>query len=324
MTTLPNMKLPDLLTQYLRKDRAPNPGSEKTYEPIQPGNGKKDFHPIQPKGGSARTWPFMLVFVALAAVFALHEFVRDSEPFKIASSFVKENQSIREDLGEIKDIYPWFPSSFKSAGDTIRVRLTLRIEGKNGTGKAFFTLVYVRNSWQVTTAAYENRQGKLITLTTGDVREKPLPAPYVGSGKMSLGHNFYRKNDFQQAVTAYSQAIAEDPNNSAAYYWRGRAYYRLNLPQQAEADFKKTVALNSRHAEAYNWLGWLAERNGRYDECVVHLTKAVDLKADNAWGYYHRGRCNYQQGRRKEARQDAEQACRLGYEQACKVARQLP
>jgi len=324
MTTMPNMKLPDILGQFRKKDPAAGSGTGKSYEPITPGRGEKPHDPVRPKGGGRRTWPFMVGIIIISLLFAVGEFIKDSEPFKLAAALVKENPSIREDLGEIKDIYPWFPSSFKSAGDTLRVRLTLRIDGKNGKGKAFFTLVYVRNSWQVTTAAYENRQGKLITLTTGDVREKPLPAPYAGSGKMSLGHNFYRKNDFQQAVTAYSQAIAEDPNNSAAYYWRGRAYYRLNLLQQAEADFKKTVALNSRHAEAYNWLGWLAERNGRYDECVVHLTKAVDLKADNAWGYYHRGRCNYQQGRRKEARQDAAQACRLGYEQACKVARQLP
>ena len=266
----------------------------------------------------------MVGIIIISLLFALGEFIKDSEPFKLAAALVKGNPLIREDLGEIKDIYPWFPSSFKAAGDTIRVRLTLRIEGKNGTGKAFFSLVYVLNSWQITTAAYENRQGRLSALTTGGTREVPLPAPHAGSGKMSLGHNFFRKNDFQQAVTAYSQAIAEDPNNSAAYYWRGRAYYRLNLPQQAEADFKKTVALNSRHAEAYNWLGWLAERNGRYDDCVGHLTKAIALKADNAWGHYHRGRCNYRQGKRKEARQDADQACRLGYEQACKVARQLP
>jgi len=324
MTTLPNMKLPDLLTQYMRKDRAPGPGSEKAYEPIQPGSGKKDYQPIRPKGGSARTWPFMLVFIALAAVFALHEFVRDSEPFKIASSFVKENPSIREDLGEIKEIYPWFPVSIKAAGNTAHVKLTLRIKGQNGTGKAYVTLVYV-NNWQIVAAMYENRQGRLRNLTPGKERgETPRPAPAARGNSLDAGHRFFRQNDFPRALAAYTQALAADPNNDAAYYWRGRTYYKMNLPDKAAADFTHTTALNPNHVEAHNWLGWLSEQEKRYDECVVHLTRAVALKTDNAWGYYHRGRCYHQQGKKNEARQDAERSCRLGYDQACKILKQLP
>jgi len=98
----------------------------------------------------------------------------------------------------------------------------------------------------------------------------------------------------------------------------------MNLPDKAAADFTHTTALNPNHVEAHNWLGWLSEQEKRYDECVVHLTRAVTLKADNAWGYYHRGRCYYQQGKKNESRQDAERSCRLGYDQACKTLKQLP
>jgi len=322
MTTMPNMKLPDILSQLRKKNPAAGQGDGKSYQPIQPGRGNKSHEPVRPRGGGSRAWPLAAAVFIIAIIFAVGEFIKSSEPFQIASSFVKENRLIREDLGEITEITPWFPSSLKAAGEAVRVRLTLRIAGRNGTGKVFCTLAYLKNSWQLTAAAYEDRRGRLTTLTMGAVREAPLPAP-GDSGKLSTGHRFFRQNDFQQAVTAYSQSIAADPNNSSAYYWRGRSYYKLNLPDKASADFSKTVALNPNHAEAFNWLGWLAEKGNRYDACIAYLTKSIALKTDNAWGYYHRGRCNYQRGKRNEAWQDADQACRLGYEQACKVAKQL-
>jgi len=324
MTNLPDMKLPDILAQYLRKDRTGTQGSGKAYDPVQPGQVGRDRQPIRPKGGASRTWPFLLGLALIAVVFAVSEFIRDSEPFKIASSFVRESPAIRDDLGEIKEISPWLPVSLQPADNSVRLRLTLRIKGSKGTGKAFISLVHL-NNWQITAVVYENRQGRWNNLMPGKIRsEAPLPAPAAGGDDMAAGHRLFRQNDFSQAVAAYDRALVADPNNSAALYWRGRAYYKMNRPDKAAADFSKTVALNPKHAEAYNWLGWLAEQEKRYDDCIGHLTRAVTLKTDNSWGYYHRGRCYYQQGKRKEARQDAEQSCRLGYEQACKTLKQLP
>ena len=330
MTTVPKMKLPEILAQFRKKDRAAGQApvavqtSGKGYAPIQPGDGKKTYQPVKPKGGATRSWPFLVVIVVISILFGINDFIKDSEPFKIASSFVKENQQIKDDLGEVTETSPWFPSSLKTSGSTVQVQLTLRVEGKNSAGKAYVTLVYLRDRWQITAASYENRQGKVSPLIKGEVRDAAIP-PAAGksSGNLSAGHRFFKQNDFKQAVAAYDLAIQTDPNNSAAYYWRGRAYNKLNLPDKAVADFRRTVELNPTHAEAYSWLGWFAEKDNRYDACVDYLTKAIELKADNSWSYYHRGRCNYQQGNKKEAARDADQACKLGYQQACKVVKQL-
>jgi len=330
MTTVPKMKLPDILAQFRKKDRAASQApvagqaSGKGYDPIQPGDGKKTHEPVKPKGVAANTWPFLVVIVVISVLFGINDFIKDSDPFKVASSFVKENQQIKDDLGEVTEISPWFPSFLKTSGSTVRVQLTLRVEGKNGTGKAYVTLVYLRDRWQITASSYENRQGKVSPLIKGDLRDTAIP-PAAGksAGNLAAGHRFFKQNDFKQAVAEYDQVIQADPSNSAAYYWRGRAYNKLNLPDRAVADFKRTVELNPTHTEAYNWLGWLAEKNNQYDACIGYLTKAIELKADNSWSYYHRGRCNYQQGKKKEAAQDAEKSCKLGYQQACKVLNQL-
>ena len=330
MTTMPKMKLPDILAQFRKKDRAASQApvadqvSGKDYEPIQPGDGKKTYEPVKPKGGAARSWPFMVGIVVISILFGINDFIKDSEPFKTASSFVKENQQVKDDLGEVTETSPWFPSSLKTSGSMVRVQLTLRVDGKNGTGKAYVTLVYLRDRWQITTASYENRQGKVSPLIKGEIRDTAIP-PAAGksTGNLAEGHRFFKQNDFKQAVAAYDLVIQADPNNSSAYYWRGRAYNKLNLPDKAVADFKRTVELNPAHAEAYNWLGWLSEKDNKYEACIGYLTKAIELKADNSWSYYHRGRCNYQRGNKKEAAQDAEKACKLGYQQACKVVNQL-
>lgn len=320
MTTVPKMKLPDILAQYRKKDRAAGQVPGKDYEPIQPGGGKQTYQPVKPKGGAARSWPFLVGIAVISILFGVNDFIKDSEPFKIASSFVKENQQIKDDLGEVTETSPWFPSSLKISGSTFQVRLTIRVAGKNGAGKAYVTLVYLRDRWQITAASYENRQGRISPLIKGEVRDTAVPP---AAGNLAAGHRFFKQNDFKQAAAAYDLVIQADPNSSTAYYWRGRAYNKLNLPDKAVADFKRTVELNPAHTEAYNWLGWLAEKDNQYGACVGYLTKAIELKADNSWSYYHRGRCNYQQGNKKEAAQDAEKACSLGSQQACKVVKQL-
>lgn len=168
MTTVPKMKLPDILAQYRKKDRATGQYPGKDYAPIQPGDGKKKaYEPVKPKGGASRSWPFLVGIVVISILFGINDFIKESEPFKIASSFVKENQQIKDDLGEVTETSPWFPSSLKTSGSTVQVQLTLRVEGKNGTGKAYVTLVYLRDRWQITAASYENRQGKVSPLIKG-------------------------------------------------------------------------------------------------------------------------------------------------------------
>lgn len=167
MTTVPKMKLPDILAQYRKKDRATGQYPGKDYAPIQPGDGKKTYEPVKPKGGASRSWPFLVGIVVISILFGVNDFIKESEPFKIASSFVKENQQIKDDLGEVTETSPWFPSSLKTSGSTVQVQLTLRVEGKNGTGKAYVTLVYLRDRWQITAASYENRQGKVSPLIKG-------------------------------------------------------------------------------------------------------------------------------------------------------------
>ena len=49
MTTMPNMKLPDILGQFRKKDPAAGSGTGKSYEPIAPVGGKTPRARCEPK-----------------------------------------------------------------------------------------------------------------------------------------------------------------------------------------------------------------------------------------------------------------------------------
>ncbi len=54
---------------------------------------------------------------------------------------------------------------------------------------------------------------------------------------------------------------------------------------------------------------------------LKYLDRSLALRPDNAWAYYNRGRVHFQLGREEKAFQDAEAACRLGFEDACTILR---
>lgn len=134
-----------------------------------------------------------------------------------------------------------------------------------------------------------------------------------------LGYNYYRKNHFSKAFSEFDRAIQIDPENPKAYFWRGRTLIKTGQYDNAIADFKMAVKFNTAYADAYDNLGWLYAREGKYDESINFLTRSIELKPDNGWAYYYRGRIYYKKGDVKRALMDTEEACRLGFQDGCKV-----
>jgi tetratricopeptide (TPR) repeat protein len=60
-----------------------------------------------------------------------------------------------------------------------------------------------------------------------------------------LAHGKYDKKDYAAAIANYTEAIRLDPNNTMAYYSRGRAYSSKGDNFSAIEDYKLAVSLNS-------------------------------------------------------------------------------
>ena len=139
----------------------------------------------------------------------------------------------------------------------------------------------------------------------------------------NLGHKLFREKKYDKALQAYSRAIKIDPKNAGAYYWRGRLLITMGEKDRALSDLKASVELNPSNSEAYDNLGWLASQKGLYDDGITYLSQSIRMKPDHAWAYYQRGFCYYKKGDQQQALKDTKKSCDLGYDDGCKVFRQL-
>jgi tetratricopeptide (TPR) repeat protein len=138
-----------------------------------------------------------------------------------------------------------------------------------------------------------------------------------------VGYHYYKEGKFDRAIGEFNRAIKVDPKNAEAYFWRGRALIGISRYNEATADFRMAVKLNPAYVDAYHNLGWLYARAGNNRDSITCLTKAIELKPDNGWAHYYRGRIHQEIGEVRMAMGDAKESCRLGFQDGCKMYERL-
>jgi tetratricopeptide (TPR) repeat protein len=81
------------------------------------------------------------------------------------------------------------------------------------------------------------------------------------------------------------------------------------------------VEINPEYGPAYDNLGWLFMRRNKFDESLAHLNKSIELKPDNGWAHYMRGRVYFNKGDLQKAFENANTACQLGNKDGCRDAK---
>jgi tetratricopeptide (TPR) repeat protein len=139
---------------------------------------------------------------------------------------------------------------------------------------------------------------------------------------MRRGYDHYKDQRFKEALTEYSNAVKLDPINPDAYFWRARTLIKMRQFDKALTDLQKSVKLNPRHSKALDNLGWIYMMRGEYDESISYLNKSIQLQPDNGWAHYTRGHIYLKIGDRQKGLIDAEKACKMGYQDGCKIFNQ--
>lgn len=91
------------------------------------------------------------------------------------------------------------------------------------------------------------------------------------------GNIFRTGAQFDQAEAAYRQAISYDPKADKAWVGLG-AVLKSDRPKEAEKAFQAAIAANPKSSSAHEYLGELYSEQERWEDALVPLGKAADLK----------------------------------------------
>lgn len=140
--------------------------------------------------------------------------------------------------------------------------------------------------------------------------------PDVSTVHATLGDYFRRLERYDEAITAYDQAIAlidiEQPRYWFIFYTRAIAYEREDRWDEAEADFRYALELNPEQPQVLNYLGYsLVEQRRNLDEALDMIERAVASQPRSGYIVDSLGWVLYRLGRFEEAVEPMERAVEL-------------
>ncbi|MGK7389761.1 MAG: tetratricopeptide repeat protein [Candidatus Cyclobacteriaceae bacterium M2_1C_046] len=175
-------------------------------------------------------------------------------------------------------------------------------------------------------------------------------------GSLKKGKELFEKQEYMAAIVSLNQALEADPDNSQAYYLRGRikeiffdrhgamqdynlaiekndsfedAYfargnnkYVLQDYYGAISDYSKTIELNPDHVDAYFKRGQAKHKLEAYEDAINDCTKIIALNSKNVDAYYLRGVLRLEFGQMELGCLDLSKAGELGDIKAYEVIRE--
>lgn len=127
--------------------------------------------------------------------------------------------------------------------------------------------------------------------TQGSVR---MPATSeTGNGASAAtaikqGDTLYDNSKYQQAIEAYNDALAVDPNSAAAY--AGRCLAKRSLQDStALADCERAIQIDPNNANAYRGRSMIKRAGNDLNGAIADATRAIQLAPNDNKGYLTRG-----------------------------------
>lgn len=113
---------------------------------------------------------------------------------------------------------------------------------------------------------------------------------------LEKGKQLYRDDQDTEAVAAFEQAVALDPDLAEGHFRLGLGYEALDKRDEAETEYKKAVETYKKHldgnpddAEAHYNLGQTYANLAQYSEAIREYRQATRLKTDDPDIYYDLG-----------------------------------
>jgi len=108
----------------------------------------------------------LLVVLAAGAIVGIAFYsLSNSEASKVAQEFLKSNEKLKQDIGEVKSFGSFVTGNINIKNGDGTAELSLKVIGERKTVNASVELVYRNGSqWHVTSASYKNDAGETVDL----------------------------------------------------------------------------------------------------------------------------------------------------------------
>lgn len=131
-----------------------------------------------------------------------------------------------------------------------------------------------------------------------------LGACSTASPAIERGTAFYRNSEYVSAADAFTEAIAANPKDPAAWNNRAAARPRLGDINGAIADYNRALELAPRDPEIYYNRGNALVAAGQYQDAIADYTRALTLDANFSKAAFNRGTAYAMLGQREAAQSD--------------------
>jgi tetratricopeptide (TPR) repeat protein len=132
----------------------------------------------------------------------------------------------------------------------------------------------------------------------------------------SRGYAYEEIGDYDSAIADYTEAIRLDPCDVYMYHLRGGAYEEKGDYDSAIADYSEYIRLGpdpwfSIYEYMYTVRGYAYYKKGDYVRAIADYTEVILFKPENACGYNERGNAHSKKGDYDSAIADYTEAIRL-------------
>jgi tetratricopeptide (TPR) repeat protein len=147
--------------------------------------------------------------------------------------------------------------------------------------------------------------GCTALIGSGDESAADLISDFVNRGNAHAD-----RQDFDQAIADYGEALGRNPTHAVAWYDRGSAWRMKGDYDKAIADYDRAIALDPRYEDAFVNRGVAYARKGDADRAISEFTTALMLDGGDVAAYRNRADAYVDKGDLSLAREDYDEAIR--------------
>ncbi len=128
---------------------------------------------------------------------------------------------------------------------------------------------------------------------------------------VARGHLMESRGKLDEAVDAYTRALARRPEDATIYYDRGVAFGRQGRWDDAIADYTRAIEHDAGMAKAYNNRAAAHAHERRFEAAVADFSKSIQLDSKSALSFRNRGLAYHDLGQVAPSIEDYTVAIRL-------------